>query len=296
MGLNWAEHTEEIEAPVEVCFEAIVDYESFPRWQDAVDSVEVIDRTPDGLGQDVRLFVDAKIRKIDYVLRYSYTRPTEIRWDFVEGNGMRDVDGVYTLESLGPERTRATYNLGADPELPVPGMILRRTHKQLVKRSVQDLRDEAERRHSAGPDAQTATPEAADAQAATREATPPGTRDAVTEPPIPPVADSPEPEPVHERPGAADDWVPKAEREAGPRAAEGPGPSAGAPRPSPTLTDLAEELAEQAIQTGRAVASGAVRAGMGAAEQMLEIGREAADGLIRRIDDKLDDRRDPEDR
>ena len=136
MGLNWAEHTEEIEAPVETCFAAIVDYESFPRWQDAVDSVEVRSRTADGLGEDVQLFVDAKIRKIDYVLRYSYTRPTEIRWDFVEGNGMRDVDGVYTLESLGPERTRATYNLGADPELPVPGMILRRTHKQLVKRSV----------------------------------------------------------------------------------------------------------------------------------------------------------------
>ena len=78
------------------CFDAIVDYESFPGWQDAVDSVEVLSRTPEGLGQDVRLFVDAKVRKIDYTLRYSYTRPTEIRWDFVEGNGMRDVDGVYT--------------------------------------------------------------------------------------------------------------------------------------------------------------------------------------------------------
>ena len=44
------------------------------------------------------------------------------------------------------------------------------------------------------------------------------------------------------------------------------------------------------------MASGAVRAGMDAAEQALEVGREAADGLIRRLDDKLDDRRDPEDR
>jgi hypothetical protein len=220
----------------------------------------------------VRLFVDAKIRKIDYVLRYSYTRPTEIRWDFVEGNGMRDMDGVYTLESLGPERTRATYNLGADPELPVPGIIVRRTHKQLVKRSVEDLRDEAERRFQAGEDAQTATPQ-------------------VSEPAIPPVADAPEPPPVEpQAPAPADDWVPKAEREAETRAAAGPGPSAGAPRPSPSLSDLAEELAEQAVQTGRAVAAGAVRAGMGAAEQALEIGREAADGLIRRLNDKLDDR------
>jgi ribosome-associated toxin RatA of RatAB toxin-antitoxin module len=277
MGLNWAEHSEEIEAPVETCFAAIVDYESFPRWQDAVDSVEVLSLTGEGLGEDVRLFVDAKIRKIDYVLRYRYTRPTEIRWDFVEGNGMRDVDGVYTLESLGPERTRATYNLGADPELPVPGMILRRTHKQLVKRSVEDLRTEAERRHAAGEDAQTATPET--------ETVPIGDEPAGGDPDAPA-------EPAQQRPQrAADDWVPKAEREAETRAAEGAGPSAGAPRSSRgSATDLAGELAEQAIQTGRAAAGGALRAGVGAAEQAIEIGREAADGLIRRVNRKLGDR------
>ena len=279
MGLNWAEHTEEIEAPVEVCFDAIVDYESFSRWQDAVDSVEVIDRTPEGLGQDVRLFVDAKIRKIDYVLRYSYTRPTEIRWDFVEGNGMRDVDGVYTLESLGPERTRATYNLGADPELPVPGIIVRRTHKQLVKRSVQDLRDEAERRFQAGEEAQTATPD-------------------VPEPAAPPVEDVPIGEAASRRRAARRRARP-AQRRLGPESrARGrdprgarAGPLGREPRDRPpSLADLAGELAEQAIQTGRAVAGGAVRAGMGAAEQALEVGREAADGLIRRLNDKLDDR------
>jgi len=177
MGMNWAEHTTEIEAPIETSFEAIVDYESFSGWQDAVDSVEVLSRTKDGLGENVRLFVDAKVRKIDYQLRYSYTRPTEIRWEFVDGNGMRDMDGVYTLESLGPGRTRATYNLGADPEIPVPGMVLRRTHKALVKRSVEDLKAEAERRHAAGPR------EAADAES---EAAP----------------DEP-----------TDEWIPKAERE-----------------------------------------------------------------------------------
>ena len=280
MGLNWAEHTEEIEAPVEVCFDAIVDYESFSRWQDAVDSVEVIDRTPDGLGQDVRLFVDAKIRKIDYVLRYSYTRPTEIRWDFVEGNGMRDVDGVYTLESLGPERTRATYNLGADPELPVPGIILRRTHKQLVKRSVEDLRDEAERRFQAGEEAQTATPQV-------REPAPPQAEDV-------PIADEGEPAAASRRRRGPDQPTTGCRRpSARPRPVRPRAwPFRGRPETltGTRLSDLAEELAEQAITTGRAVAAGAIRAGMGAAEQALEVGREAADGLIRRLNDKLDDR------
>jgi uncharacterized membrane protein len=280
MGLNWAEHTEEIEAPVETCFDAIVDYESFPRWQDAVDSVEVMSRTTDGLGEDVRLFVDAKIRKIDYVLRYSYTRPNEIRWDFVEGNGMRDVDGVYTLEAIGPNRTLATYNLGADPELPVPGMILRRTHKQLVKRSVEDLRDEAERRFQAGEDAQTATPEVpADDGPAVEDV---------------PIGEGVEPDaPAEAPPPPGGDWVPKAEREAESLKAEGSGPSAGAPRPSrASAGDLASELAEEALKTGRAVAEGAVRAGVGVAERALAVGRDVADDFFRRINRKLEDDRD----
>ena len=79
------------------------------RDRNAVDSVEVLDRHDDGLGRNVKLFVDAKVRKIDYTLDYSYERPHRIEWDFVSGNGMRGVDGDYTFEALGPEKTRATY-------------------------------------------------------------------------------------------------------------------------------------------------------------------------------------------
>src|SRR4029450_13795839 len=121
MGINWAEHTVEIEAPIEVCFDAIVDYESFPRWQSAVISTEVLSRDSAGLGEKVRLFLSAKGQKVDYTLDYRYERPTEIRWDFVEGHGVDDVDGSYTFADSGGGKTRATYNLGIDPSLPVPG-------------------------------------------------------------------------------------------------------------------------------------------------------------------------------
>ncbi len=84
--------------------------------------------------------------------------------------------------------------------------------------------------------------------------------------------------------------MPKAERDAEARATAGAGPSAGAPRSShASASDLAGELAEQAMKTGRAVADGAVKAGTGVAKQALEVGREAADGLIRRVNRKLDD-------
>jgi hypothetical protein len=300
--MSWAEHSVEIEAPIETSFDAIVDYESFPRWQDAVDSVEVASRTADGLGEDVHLFVDAKVRKIDYVLRYSYTRPTEIRWDFVEGNGMRDVDGVYTLESLGPDRTRATYKLGADPEIPVPGMILRRTHRQLVKRSVEDLKTEAERRHRTGES--TATPpvapaasggeaphedvdigagspydELAAAAAARPEA---GGGPATSEAGAENAADAR---------GAADDWVPMAERvrasQGGSTAGSGSGPGSGAPRPGRSgggsPSDVAGDLADRVLGIGRDVAEGAIRAGQEAAGESIRI----ATRVVRRINRKL---------
>jgi hypothetical protein len=153
MGLNWAEHTVEIDAPIETCFDAIVDYESFPAWQGAVDDTQVLERERGGLGKVVRLFIDAKVRKVDYTLDYRYDRPERIEWDFVEGNGINGADGHYLFEDLGDGRTRATYKLGLEVGIPMPGMVARRVHKQTLKASVEDLKHEAERRHAgAKPD------------------------------------------------------------------------------------------------------------------------------------------------
>jgi uncharacterized membrane protein len=146
MGLNWAEHTVEIDAPIETCFAAIIDYETFPRWQGAVVDTEVLDWDPKGRGKRVRLFIDAKVRKVDYTLDYSYEEPVRIEWDFVEGNGINAADGHYLFEDLGGERTRATYKLGLEVGIPLPGPVARRAHKSTLKGSVEDLKREAERR------------------------------------------------------------------------------------------------------------------------------------------------------
>ena len=254
MGMSWAEHTIEIAAPVGTCFEAITDYESFPGWQNAVDRVEVIDRTDEGLGRRVRLFVDAKVRKIDYVLEYRYSPPERIEWDFVEGNGMRDVDGVYTLEEAGPGRTRATYKLGADPEIPVPGPVARRVHRQLVKRSVEDLRTEAERR--AAEDAERGSEREEPKTTATRPA-------------------------VEERAGG--EWRPLADRGGG---GEPPDPEPGLA----AATSLPGALIGHALNLGREAADTALRFGKGAAETALELGRDVAERVDRRLSGRDDDR------
>jgi ribosome-associated toxin RatA of RatAB toxin-antitoxin module len=262
MGMSWAEHSVEVEAPIETCFDAIVDYESFPGWQDAVDSVEVLDRTKDGIGQTVKLFVDAKVRKIDYTLRYSYERPTEIHWEFVSGNGMRDVGGVYTFEELSPGTTLATYKLGADPEIPVPGPVARRVHRQLVKRSVEDLKGEAERRYAAG---EGPAPVAAAAEK-------PKKRFGRSAP-------EPEPEAPPARAGG-EEWVPKARRESVP-----PTPDMRAPRHAIPGYDVLSNLpvagkaisaADGVVRTGREIAGGAVKTGLGIGKQ-----------VVRRVDEIL---------
>jgi uncharacterized membrane protein len=146
MGMNWAEHTVEIDAPIETCFAAIIDYETFPSWQGAVVDTEVLDWDSKGRGKRVRLFIDAKVRKVDYTLDYSYDQPTRIQWDFVEGNGINGADGHYLFEDLGSGRTRATYKLGLEVGIPLPGPVARRAHKTTLKGSVDDLKEEAERR------------------------------------------------------------------------------------------------------------------------------------------------------
>jgi uncharacterized membrane protein len=247
MGLNWAEHTVEIEAPIETCFEAITDYESFPAWQSAVVSTEVIDRHKDGLGKNVKLVVDAKVRKVDYTLDYSYDRPDRIEWDFVEGNGINDADGHYLFESLGDDRTRATYKFGLEVGIPLPGIVARRAHKQTLKASVEDLKREAERRATASEGSKAASPKGLAGF---------GRRKPPEDPP-----------PTVERPIEA-----PAESQAG-----------LIPRDLVGVLTLPRELAGRAISIGRGATEGAARAGIGIVRGATETGIGAATSMMNRI-------------
>jgi hypothetical protein len=147
MGINRAEQSLEIEAPPEACFESIVDFETYPEWQAAVIGAEILERYDDGLGKLVRLRVDAKFRHVVYTLHYHYERPGKLWWDFVDGDGVTYIDGEYLFEPLdGGDRTRATYKLGVDPGVPVPGFIARKLNEGVMARSIRDTKAEVERR------------------------------------------------------------------------------------------------------------------------------------------------------
>ena len=132
-----------IAAPPQACFDAITDYETFPDWQEAVESVDVVSRWPDGLGREVAFRIDAKVKKIGYRLSYTYEEPHRITWDYLGGD-VRDVDGSYEFEEQGDGTTLASYTVVLDAGVWLPGPVARVLNGQVMQRSVDDLKRRVE--------------------------------------------------------------------------------------------------------------------------------------------------------
>jgi uncharacterized membrane protein len=145
VGRKRAEHSLIVDAPAPACFDALVDYETFPEWQQAVRSVEVVTRYPDGRGREVAFEIDAKVRQVSYRLEYAYDEPHLITWDYLGGD-IKDVDGEYRLEDRGDGTTLATYALALDPGVWLPGPVAKVLNDQVMKRSVEDLKRHVESR------------------------------------------------------------------------------------------------------------------------------------------------------
>jgi hypothetical protein len=143
VGKHYGEQRIVVGAPPAACFDALTAYESFPEWQRAVKAVDVLTRDAAGRGENVAFEVDVKLRTVRYELRYSYEPPHRIWWDYVAGD-VKDVDGEFLLESCGDEATRATYRVGLDPGVWVPGPVFRVLNDQAMRWSVEDLKRRVE--------------------------------------------------------------------------------------------------------------------------------------------------------
>jgi uncharacterized membrane protein len=132
-----------VEGTPQECFDALVDYESFPSWQRAVKSVWVETRDSAGRGEEVSFEIDAKVRTIRYTLSYSYEPPGRISWDYVSGD-VKDVDGEMVFEDRGDGTTLATYSLALDPGVWLPGPLQKVLNDQVMKGSVEDLKRRVE--------------------------------------------------------------------------------------------------------------------------------------------------------
>jgi carbon monoxide dehydrogenase subunit G len=105
--------TAEIDVPLERVWALVEDVEAAPKWQGGLKALRAIERDGEGRATLCESASDAKVRTIKSTVRFTYDGPNRLTWRQESGE-MKSVDGSWTLEDLGGERTRATYSLDVD--------------------------------------------------------------------------------------------------------------------------------------------------------------------------------------
>ena len=131
--------TDVIGAPPDKIIEALTDFEALPEWQASVLECEVLERDAEGRGSLVRMKVDAKIRKVDYIVRYAYDLPTSLSWEQVSGD-LKENTGTYTFAPREDGSTDVTVDIVAEVGFFVPGPMKKLIREQSLKNSLRELK------------------------------------------------------------------------------------------------------------------------------------------------------------
>ena len=134
----------DIDAPPQACFDALIDYESLPRWQGTVREVRVLERDERGRGSVVEYVVDARVMTVRYTLRQIYDEPRRVGSEYLGGD-FRDFAGEWRFEEAGPGRTRAELDLRIDPGRFVPSIVRSAISDAVMRRALSDLKSYVER-------------------------------------------------------------------------------------------------------------------------------------------------------
>jgi ribosome-associated toxin RatA of RatAB toxin-antitoxin module len=104
----------DIQAPLAQVWEIVEDVLSAPDWQGGLDGMSALEHDPEGRATLVETESDIKVRRVKARVRFRYEGPNRLSWSQEQGD-MKSVEGSWELEALSEDRTRATFNLDADP-------------------------------------------------------------------------------------------------------------------------------------------------------------------------------------
>ena len=144
MGNDSAGLTDIIQAPPDKIIDALTDFESFPEWQAAVLECEVLDRDDEGRGSRVRMKVDAKVRKVEYIVRYHYDLPNGLGWEQESGD-LKENTGEYTFVATRRRRApRSPSTSSPRSASSCPGPMKKLIRDQSLKNSLRELKKRVE--------------------------------------------------------------------------------------------------------------------------------------------------------
>lgn len=133
-----------INAPLDACFAAVHDFESYPEWAADIKATEIVERDDQGRATTVTYRAAAMGRSTTVTLQYDYSEaPSRLTWSLIDGDLLRRYNGAYDLEpsSDDPSQTVLDYELEVDLIVPLPGFVKRRAEARIIKAALPDLKD-----------------------------------------------------------------------------------------------------------------------------------------------------------
>ena len=103
----------DIDAPLAEVWDLVADVERAPEWQGGLKGLWAIERDASRRATLCESETDGKVRTIKSTVRFSYEEPTRLSWTQEKGE-LKSVEGSWTLEDLGNDRTHVTYDLEVD--------------------------------------------------------------------------------------------------------------------------------------------------------------------------------------
>jgi len=127
-----------IEATPDEIMDVLFDLESLIEWSPAHKKVEVLERDDHGRPTKSRQVIKIVGITDEQVLDYS-VHDDGVSWTLVSAKQQRGQDGRYTLTPEG-DATRVNFELTVDPIVPVPGFLIKKGAKGLMKTATEGLR------------------------------------------------------------------------------------------------------------------------------------------------------------
>ncbi len=130
-----------IEATPEEILDVIADFEAMPEWSGPHQSAEVLETGDDGRPSQVKMKVKVAGITDEQVVAYTWSG-NDVSWTLVSSSQQRSQDGSYRLVPKGSkgEATLVKFEITADPNVPLPGFVLKRAVKGTVDTATQELR------------------------------------------------------------------------------------------------------------------------------------------------------------
>ncbi len=136
-----------ISAPPETIMSVIADFPAYPDWAQGMRKAEVQETFPDGRAKDVLFEIAEGPIKDTYTLTYDWHGDESVDWTLVQGKMLKKLNGTYRLEPQGTGAdgpTEVTYQLEAELNMPMIGMLRRKAEKVIIDAALKGLKKRVE--------------------------------------------------------------------------------------------------------------------------------------------------------